>query len=113
GLSWAPADGWRPTTWRVPCSNRPISVLLPSSTEPQVMKRSRSISRCCARNWSSVRWFSTTGLGLATGLVSIAAILEISLALAVFHRGRGLRVDGAALPLRGRGVQHLFDDGRH
>ena len=24
--------------------------------EPQVMKRSRSISRCCARNCSSVRW---------------------------------------------------------
>jgi hypothetical protein len=30
-------------------SRRPISVLLPSSTEPQVMKRSRLLCSCCCR----------------------------------------------------------------
>src|SRR5436190_23231287 len=112
-LSFATAESWSSNTWRVSCSRRPISVLLPSSTLPQVMKRSRSISRCCARNCSSVRGGSA-GL-LAAGFTALfdgtrAAISEISFALAVFHGRRGLGVDGAALPLRGRGAKHLFND---
>src|SRR6187399_1467343 len=107
-LSFATAESWSSNTWRVSCSRRPISVLLPSSTLPQVMKRSRSISRCCARNCSSVRGGSA-GL-LAAGFTREAAISEIPFALAIFHRSGGLGVDGAALTLRGRGAQHLFDD---
>src|SRR6476659_1817309 len=115
-LSLATAESWSSNTWRVSCSRRPISVLLPSSTEPQVMKRSRSISRCWARNWSSVRCasgFDTDFGAAATGLVSIAAILEVTFALAVLHRRGGIRFDGAALPLGSGGAQHLFDDLGH
>src|SRR3954470_21374729 len=110
-LSFATALSWASHTWRVACSSRPISVLLPSSTEPQVMKRSKSMSRCCARNCSRVRGVSFADA--FTELVSEAAISEIPFTLAVLHGRGGIRVDGAALPLGGGGAQHLFDDGRH
>jgi hypothetical protein len=81
-------------------SRRPISVLLPSSTLPQVMKRSRLLCSCCLRyaldvDRRSGRWERVPS--------------EVPLLLLLLHRaacrGRS-RGPGA----RSRGQQHLLDD---
>ena len=47
--SAASASSWSAKMLRVSWSSRPISVDLPSSTEPQVMKRSIDLAACRAR----------------------------------------------------------------
>ena len=44
GCRWSTAASWSSRICCVSCSRRPISVLLPSSTLPQVMKRSRLLA---------------------------------------------------------------------
>src|SRR6185369_5823504 len=76
-------------------SSRPISVDLPSSTEPAVAKRRRSICRCC-------------------GVSSTEVMLEVPLTLAVFHGRLAHLVVAAGRPALGDAggrdlVDHLVD----
>src|SRR3954466_9177916 len=76
-----------------------MSVLLPSSTLPQVRRRSSSFFWWRARyEWMSSRPRST------------ACISEIPLALLLLHRPRLVVVDHPALPLGVPPQQHLLDD---
>src|ERR1700730_14532914 len=77
-------------------SSRPISVDLPSSTEPQVRTRSRSF-------WVVGAW-SVGGRLIATRL------LEITFAFLLFHRGGRVVVDYAARALGGARLEHFIDD---
>src|SRR4029077_16642519 len=87
------AASWSSKIARVSCSRRPISVLLPSSTLPAVMKRSTPVPVAAARSSSPS-----------------ALMLEITFLLAALHRSVGgliIHARGAAL---GDGGQHGFDD---
>src|SRR3954471_21210941 len=94
-------------------SNRPMSVDLPSSTDPAVAKRSSSISRCPRHGGGSGRGaFSRdrppprSPPKAPQSSPSTAAASEITLAFAVFHRGFTELVVGsrcAALGDAGRG----------
>src|SRR5256885_11694226 len=92
----ATAASWSSKIARVSCSSRPISVLLPSSTLPAVMKRSTPRS-------------STAG---AVRSISPSKVMsEVSLLLAPFHRGfRGLVVHARGPALGNRGQLRLGDD---
>src|SRR5260221_9305897 len=81
---------------RVSCSSRPISVLLPSSTLPAVMKRSTPRS-------------PTTG---ALRSISPSKLMsEVSLLLAPFHgRFGGLVVHARRAALGDRGQRRFGDD---
>src|SRR5213083_122287 len=92
----ATAASWSSNMERVSCSSRPISVLLPSSTLPAVMKRNTPKSSTAG----AVRSISPSKL-----------ISEVPLLLAPLHRGfRGLVVH-ARRPAFGDGRQRrLCDD---
>src|SRR5229473_8399178 len=92
----ATAASWSSNTARVSCSSRPISVLLPSSTLPAVMKRNTPRS-------------STAG-----GFRSISPsklISEVPLLLAPLHGGfRSLIVHARRPALGDRGQRRFGDD---
>src|SRR6266702_2259112 len=91
----ATAASWSPRTALVSCRSRPISVLLPSSTLPAVMKRStpRSSVCCALRSISPSR-----------------VISEVSLLLAPLHRGLGSLVVHARRAALGNGGARRLDD---
>src|SRR6267378_5105843 len=99
----ATAASWSSKTARVSCSSRPISVLLPSSTLPAVMKR------------------STPRSSAALALRSISprsVMLEVAFLLAPLHgRFRGLVVHARRASFGDRGQRRFGDDlggrGRH
>src|SRR5882672_2468124 len=92
----ATAASWSSKMARVSCSSRPISVLLPSSTLPAVMKR------------------STPRSSAAVALRSISprsVMLEVAFLLAPLHgRFRGLVVHARRASLGDRGQRRLGDD---
>jgi len=72
---------WSCSTARLSTSRRPISVLLPSSTLPQVMKRSASwVSACAGRGGSGRCGSGSVGVGVVRSS-------EVTVLLAFFHRG--------------------------
>src|SRR5262249_5918902 len=101
-------------------SRRPMTVDLPSSTEPQVMKRSRLFFSCCFRYFSmsvAIRsdWWAMSfpWIGcrwMDEGCLEARLALEIAFLLLLLHRGGRVVVDHAALALRGLREQHLLDD---
>src|SRR5881628_1561126 len=92
----ATAASWSSKIARVSCSSRPISVLLPSSTLPAVMKRNTPRS-------------STAG---AVRSISPSKVIsEVSFLLAPFHGGfRGLVVHACGPALGDRSQRRLGDD---
>ena len=85
---------WSSSTALVSQSRRPISVDLPSSTLPQVMRRSgRPTSRAARR---ARRRASTSGVE-PQDVGCRGSSSEISFALLLFHRAGLVAVDGAAL----------------
>src|SRR5467141_777819 len=91
----ATAASWSSNMARVSCSSRPISVLLPSSTLPAVMKRNTPRS-------------STAGV---RSISPSKVISEVSFLLAPFHGGfRGLVVHARRPALGDRGQRRLGDD---
>src|SRR3989442_8148151 len=92
----ATAASWSSNIARVSCSSRPISVLLPSSTLPAVMKRNTPRS-------------STAGA--VRSILPSKVISEGSFLLAPFHGGfRGLVVHARGPALGDRGQRRLGDD---
>src|SRR6266704_1840350 len=111
-------------------SKRPISVDLPSSTLPQVRKRSSDFFSWAARNfWRSVegaccpakvralipepqgRIFSSRTRARAGRPFAVAhGPLEVPLLLLLLHRSLFVAVDQPALALRGAGGEHFRDD---
>src|SRR2546430_2201035 len=92
----ATAASWSSNIARVSCSSRPISVLLPSSTLPAVMKRNTPRS-------------STAG---AVRSISPSKVIsEVSFLLAPFHGGfRGLVVHARGPALGDRSQSRLCED---
>src|SRR5438445_6503757 len=91
----ATAASWSSNIARVSCSSRPISVLLPSSTLPAVMKR------------------NTPRSSTASGFRSISPsklISEVSLLLAPLHGGFRSLVVHARRPALGDSGQHGLGD---
>src|SRR4051812_830959 len=87
------AASWSSKIARVSCSSRPISVLLPSSTLPAVMKRSTP-------RWNASTEATPPGAVRAMLIPPSFGMLEITFLLAALHGGfRGLVVHagGAAL----------------
>src|SRR3954453_6796289 len=96
-------------------SSLPMSVLLPSSTEPAVEKRSKSklLSSAAQRLACAAARYSGR-LPAHAGVRLSLAHLEIPLALAVFHGRLGKRVVGAgSATLRDPRRGNLEDDVRH
>src|SRR5690606_22107518 len=81
---------WSSLTAFVSHRRRPISVDLPSSTLPQVIRRSGRRSCAWGRNSASGR--TETVAALAGAVIS-----EISFAFFLLHRARLVAVDGASL----------------
>src|SRR5215471_21365683 len=90
------ASIWSCNTSAALNKRRPISVDLPSSTEPQVRKRKRP--RCTAADRASA----------SSGIRSSPS--EIALALLALHRGVAVAVDEAALPFRAARLAQFGDD---
>ena len=87
------ASSWSSKISAQSCSSRPIRVDLPSSTDPQVRKRSRSALGGLARlAWPAIR------------------PSEIALALLALHRGVLVAVDQPALPLGAARVAQFGED---
>src|SRR4051812_2376339 len=82
------------------CRRRPISVDLPSSTEPTMTKRNSSLA-----SWRD----RYSRMSLSMSSVS-ADTLKIPFALFLLHRRVLIVVDEAALPLGDARQQHLADD---
>src|SRR3954470_4861319 len=78
-----------------------MSVLLPSSTLPQVRKRSNSFF-----------WWRARYVWMSSWPRSTACISEVPLSLLLLHRPRLVVVDHPALPLGVLREQHLLDDFR-
>src|SRR5450755_2721849 len=68
------ASSWSSKSWRVSKSSRPIRVLFPSSTDPMVAKRSRSMVSA-----------PSSGPPAGGELGCVGIVLEVPLALAVLH----------------------------
>src|SRR5258708_22520883 len=84
-----------------------MSVLLPSSTLPAVVRRSRSLEYSAARNSSMLKWPFRSGSTMA------ADILEVALALFDFHGAFAVVIDDAILALGVADSHQLGDDFRH
>src|SRR5690242_5041315 len=80
-----------------------MSVDLPSSTEPQVRKRSRPFSGPPRPPELTVTW------SCAKAVITVLPS-EVPLALFLLHRGRLVGVDETAGALRSAREQHLRDD---
>src|ERR1043166_8688114 len=91
------ASIWSASTSSALNSRRPISVDLPSSTEPQVRNRRRPRS-------------AATGRAIASSGIRIGPASEIALALFALQRGIGVAVDQAALPFRAARLAQFGDD---
>src|SRR5690349_1822615 len=99
------ASRWSVGRLSVSCSSRPISVLLPSSTEPAVVMR---------RSWRVIRSLVPSRkrpLPFGRGPTS-----EVPLAFPVFHRGGGGSVVGTGFTALGHGgrgdlLDHPLDVG--
>src|SRR6266496_2253535 len=112
----ATAASWSPGMALVSCRSRPISVLLPSSTLPAVMKRSTPRSSVCRALCSISPSKVIRGLSLAWGIYKGHSHLvppgsEISLLLAPLHGGfGGLVVHARRAALGNGGARRLDDD---
>src|SRR4051794_23262728 len=84
-----------------------MSVLLPSSTLPHVMKRRRSFPSRSARK-ASMSTCSPT-----CSLIHRPYGSEVTLPLLLLHRPLAVPVDHAPLPLGHRAEDHLADDLGH
>src|SRR5580692_11594561 len=97
------AVSWSSRSWRVSKRSRPMSVLLPSSTDPMVAKRRRSMVSAPT---------SAPPAGGEPGRVVMG--LEVALALAVLHRRlREAVVGPGGPPLRDARTGDLADDLLH
>src|SRR5579872_1447523 len=100
-LAESSASIWSLVSCLVSWSSRPISVDLPSSTEPTAAKRRRSV----AAGWTRPAAWSATTLRYSSGA------LEVALALAILHGRLGELVVGpGGATLADRGGGHLGDD---
>src|SRR3990172_3203096 len=96
------AASWSSRIARLSCSSRPISVLLPSSTLPAVMKRNTPSSADCVPAW------------LRSISPSMVMVLEISFFLAPLHGGIGGLVVHPGRAALGHGhLDGLGNDGFH
>src|ERR1035441_8336760 len=100
------AASWSSYTLLVSCSSRPISVDLPSSTLPAVVKRSISCPRCASRNSSNER----VGLTSSRPCIAGGFILEVSLPLLHFHRAFFVVVDHTVLAFAAPEGDQFLDD---
>src|SRR5438045_5124718 len=91
------ASIWSANTSSALKRRRPISVDLPSSTEPQVRNRRRP------------RW-TATGRAIASSGIRTRPASEIALALLALHRGVAVAVDQAALAFRAARLAQFGDD---
>src|SRR6266704_3056800 len=110
----ATAASWSPGMALVSCRSRPISVLLPSSTLPAVMKRSTPRSSVCCALRSISPSKVIRGLSLAWGIYKGHSHLvppgsEISLLLAPLHGGFGGLVVHARRAALGHGGARRLD----
>src|ERR1700735_3069035 len=94
------AVSWSSKSWRVSKSSRPIRVLFPSSTDPMVAKRNRSMVSAPSSGPPAGGGVGDAGIGL-----------EVPLALAVLHGRFGEAVVAPGGPALGDGGGcHLADD---
>src|SRR5580658_5605593 len=97
------ASSWSSKSWRVSKRRRPMRVLFPSSTDPIVAKRNRSMVSA-----------PSSGPPAGGELGILVMVLEVPLALAVFHRRLGEPVVASGgTPLGDTGSRDLVDDVLH
>src|SRR5437764_14105509 len=94
-----------------------MRVLLPSSTLPQVMKRSRLLRSCCRRYCVMSVAIRSETWAMAWGARSRwkacgDGVSEVAFLLLLLHRGGCVVVDHAALALRCARQLDILADGR-
>src|ERR1700755_1303286 len=105
--SFSIAASWSSNSIFDSYSSRPMTVDLPSSTEPQVMKRSRLFFSCCLRYFSMSVAIRSDWCAMSVPRMDVDGdggvcpkkwqASEIALLLLLLHRGRGVVVDHPTL----------------